>query len=163
MDALTGMWELQRSQLEAAYSVRRGVEAERKFDRLLDQAMEMAGQDEEPAQGAAKTAAIPGAKPAAKAEPVPGANLSSDEHTAAAKPANKPVNPQLMDVCYQMEALFIGQMLDAMRETVHESEFFGKSMAKDIFSDMLYDEYAKLMARTDQVGLARHIYNQIRD
>jgi len=74
-----------------------------------------------------------------------------------------PEHGKLMDVCYQMEALFLGTMLDAMRRTVHESEFFGKSMAKDIFRDMLYDEYANLMARTDRIGLARQIYEQLGD
>jgi flagellar protein FlgJ len=69
---------------------------------------------------------------------------------------------KLLDVSYEMEAIFIGQMLRTMRNTVMETDFFGKSMAKDIFNDMLYDEYAKLMARTDQFGLARQIYNQLR-
>jgi flagellar protein FlgJ len=67
---------------------------------------------------------------------------------------------KLLDLSYEMESIFIGQMLRTMRNTVMETDFFGKSMAKDIFNDMLYDEYAKLMARTDQFGLARQIYNQ---
>jgi flagellar protein FlgJ len=69
---------------------------------------------------------------------------------------------KLLDLSYEMESIFIGQMLRTMRNTVMETNFFGKSMAKDIFNDMLYDEYAKLMARTDQFGLARQIYNQLR-
>ncbi len=69
---------------------------------------------------------------------------------------------KLLDLSYEMEAIFIGQMLRTMRNTVMETDFFGKSMARDIFNDMLYDEYAKLMARTDQFGLARQIYNQYR-
>jgi flagellar protein FlgJ len=68
---------------------------------------------------------------------------------------------KLLDLSYEMESIFIGQMLRTMRNTVMETDFFGKSMAKDIFNDMLYDEYAKLMARTDQFGLARQIYNQL--
>ncbi len=68
---------------------------------------------------------------------------------------------KLLDVCYDMESLFIGNMLKSMRKTVMETGFFGKSVAKDIFQDMLYDEYAKLMARTGQLGLAKQIYNQL--
>jgi len=68
---------------------------------------------------------------------------------------------KLLDVCYEMESLFIGNMLKSMRKTVMESGFFGKSIAKDIFQDMLYDEYAKSMARTGQLGLAKQIYNQL--
>ncbi len=73
----------------------------------------------------------------------------------------KPVNRKLLSACRDMEALFTGIMLKSMRETIHENDFFGKNLAKDIFSDMLYDEYAKLMAKTDQIGLARQIYDQL--
>jgi flagellar protein FlgJ len=69
---------------------------------------------------------------------------------------------ELLDVCYEMESIFVGQMLKTMRKTVMETDFFGKSMAKDIFNDMLYDEYAKLMAKSDAFGLARQIYDQLR-
>ncbi|MGQ9616109.1 MAG: rod-binding protein [Spirochaetota bacterium] len=68
---------------------------------------------------------------------------------------------RLLEACYEMEALFIGTMLKQMRETIQESDFFGKSLAKEIFSDMLYDEYAKLMAKSEQIGLARQIYKQL--
>jgi flagellar protein FlgJ len=68
----------------------------------------------------------------------------------------------LLDVCYEMESIFVGQMLKTMRKTVMETDFFGKSMAKDIFNDMLYDEYAKVMAKSDAFGLARQIYTQLR-
>ena len=69
---------------------------------------------------------------------------------------------ELLDVCYEMESIFVGQMLKTMRNTIMENDFFGKSMAKDIFNDMLYDEYAKVMAKSDAFGLARQIYDQLR-
>jgi flagellar protein FlgJ len=69
---------------------------------------------------------------------------------------------KVLNVCYEMESLFIGTMLDVMRETVDETGLMGKSFAKDLFNDMLYDEYAKLMARSDHIGLARQIFDQIR-
>jgi flagellar protein FlgJ len=68
---------------------------------------------------------------------------------------------KLLDACYDMEALFIDSMLKSMRKTILETDFFGKSLAKDIFSDMLYSEYAKLMAKTDKFGLAHEIYDQL--
>ena len=73
----------------------------------------------------------------------------------------KTEDEKLLNICYEMESIFIGNMLDAMRKTIDESNFFGKSIAKDIFRDMLYDEYAKVMARSDQLGLARQIYDQL--
>jgi len=69
---------------------------------------------------------------------------------------------KMMNVCYEMESLFIGIMLKSMRNTVQESDFFGQSLANDIFRDMLYDEYAKTMARSDQFGIGRQIYDQLR-
>ena len=73
----------------------------------------------------------------------------------------KEYNAKLMDASQQMEALFIQIMLKSMRKTVHESGFFGKSLAKDIFSDMLYEEYSKIMAKSGQFGLAKEIYEQL--
>jgi flagellar protein FlgJ len=69
---------------------------------------------------------------------------------------------RLLEACYELESIFVGYMLRSMRRTIDESDFFGKTLAKDIFRDMLYDEYAKTMARTDQLGIARQIYNQLR-
>jgi flagellar protein FlgJ len=68
---------------------------------------------------------------------------------------------KLLNACYEMETLFIDTMLKSMRKTVLETNFFGKSLAKDIFRDMLYSEYAKIMAKTDQFGLAHDIYEQL--
>ncbi len=76
--------------------------------------------------------------------------------------SGKGMDKRLLDACYDMEAIFVSNMLKTMRKTIHETDFFGKSIAKDIFSDMLYNEYAKIMAETDQFGLAQEIYNQLR-
>lgn len=77
-------------------------------------------------------------------------------------PTSEDQDKKLLDASHELEALFIGNMLKSMRNTINEVDFFGKSIAKDIFSDMLYDEYAKLMAKTDQFGLGLQIYNQVR-
>lgn len=162
MDALTGMSDLQRTQLQAAWSAGRGRETGRKFDQLLRQAAELADGEHRGSAAAAST----GAGEAQRAGPAPNQAQNGRVPDGAAKrndAGSAAEDRKLMDVCRDMEALFIGQMLDAMRKTVHEGDLFGKSMAKDIFRDMLYDEYAKLMARTDQLGLARQMYNQIRD
>ena len=68
---------------------------------------------------------------------------------------------KLLDACYGMETLFIDNLLKSMRKTIPESDFFGKSLAKDIFRDMLYNEYAKVAAKSDQFGLAKQIYEQL--
>jgi flagellar protein FlgJ len=89
------------------------------------------------------------------------AEILMNEISTGNKQDSKETDKKLMDVCYDMEAMFVGNMLKAMRKTVMENDFFGKSLAKDIFQDMLYDEYAQLMARTNEFGLAHQIYNQL--
>ena len=76
--------------------------------------------------------------------------------------SDRNIDKKLMDVCEDMEALFIGIMLKAMRNTVEESDFFGNSLANEIFRDMLYDEYAVIMAKTGQIGISQQIYDQLR-
>lgn len=71
-------------------------------------------------------------------------------------------NSELYQACQDFEALFIKQMLDVMRKTVHkEDDLLNGGMSQDIFEGMLYDEYAKKMSETAQFGLADMIYRQI--
>ncbi len=68
----------------------------------------------------------------------------------------------LYKACQDFEALFIKQMLDAMRKTVNkEEDMLNGGMSQDIFEGMLYDEYAKKMAETAQFGLSDMIYRQV--
>jgi flagellar protein FlgJ len=71
-------------------------------------------------------------------------------------------NSPLYKASQDFEALFIKQMLDAMRRTVHkEDDLLGGGLGQDVYEDMLYDEYAKKMAATAQFGLADMIYTQL--
>jgi flagellar protein FlgJ len=68
----------------------------------------------------------------------------------------------LYKACQDFEALFIKQMLDAMRKTVNKADdMLNGGMSQDIFEGMLYDEYAKKMAETAQFGLSDMIYRQV--
>jgi len=70
---------------------------------------------------------------------------------------------QLRSVAGEFESLFIKQMLDSMRNTLHkEDRIVETGMAGDIFEDMLYDEYAVLMSKTGGFGLAEMIVEQYR-
>jgi flagellar protein FlgJ len=80
---------------------------------------------------------------------------------AARKPAIDR-NSELYKASQDFEALFIKQMLDAMRKTIHkEDDLLGGGLGQDVYQDMLYDEYAKKMAATAQFGLADIIYKQV--
>ena len=68
---------------------------------------------------------------------------------------------KLKAVATEFEVLFAKQMLDSMRATLNtENDLFHGGMAQDIFEDMLYEEYARMMARTGSLGVADIIYNQ---
>ncbi len=69
---------------------------------------------------------------------------------------------RLREVTQEFEALFIKQMLDSMRATRDtDADMLHGGMAEEFFEDMLYDEYAKLMAKTGDFGLAEVIYQQL--
>ncbi len=81
---------------------------------------------------------------------------------AMAKNNDKPVDKKLMDVCIEMESLFVYQMLKEMRKTVHkENDLLHGGMAQEIFEDMLYNEYALQMSKTAHFGLAKTLYEQL--
>ncbi|TFG59169.1 MAG: flagellar biosynthesis protein FlgJ [Spirochaetales bacterium] len=70
-------------------------------------------------------------------------------------------NKALKAACMDFEALFIKQMLDAMKKTVPKNDLIERGMAEDIFEDMLYQEYAKSMAQTANLGIADMMYKQL--
>jgi flagellar protein FlgJ len=63
---------------------------------------------------------------------------------------------KLYEACVQFESLLVKQMLTAMRKTVSHD-----GLGRDIFEDMLYDEYALSMARTAGFGLADTLYRHL--
>ena len=86
---------------------------------------------------------------------------SNPRGTRAAKPAiDRPASCTRRS--QDFEALFIKQMLDVMRKTIHkEDDLLGGGLGQDVYEDMLYNEYAKKMAATAQFGLADMIYRQV--
>jgi flagellar protein FlgJ len=76
-------------------------------------------------------------------------------------PAAVDRSSKLYEACVEFEALFLKQMLAAMRKTVQKTGLLDGGMAQDIFEDMLYDEYAKSMARNAGFGLADTVYLQL--
>lgn len=65
---------------------------------------------------------------------------------------------KLKEVADEFEAMFIKLVLQSMKETLDtkDSPFYG-GMSEDIFSDMLYHEYADLMSKEHDLGLAENI------
>ncbi len=68
---------------------------------------------------------------------------------------------KLYEACQDFEAIFIKQMLNSMRKTVNKTGLLEGGMAEDVFEDMLYDEYSKLMAKNAKLGLTDLLYKQL--
>ena len=79
----------------------------------------------------------------------------------AEKVAKGTVNKKLLNACQGFEAVFITQMLNAMRKTVPQKGMLDGGIAQGIYKDMLYQQYADKMAKTANLGLARVLYNQL--
>lgn len=73
----------------------------------------------------------------------------------------KTEDKRLMDVCVQMESIFVARMLKEMRNTIHKSELINGGFAEEIFEDMLYDEYALVLSKNTNLGLAKMLYEEL--
>lgn len=71
------------------------------------------------------------------------------------------VDGKLLTACQEFEAIFINQMLTAMRNTVPKSGLLKQGIAHNIYEDMLYQQYAGKIAKSANLGLARVLYNQL--
>ncbi|HVO40766.1 MAG TPA: rod-binding protein [Spirochaetia bacterium] len=71
-------------------------------------------------------------------------------------------NSELYKACVDFESLFVRQMLEVMRKTIHrEDDLLNGGLTQDVFEGMLYDQYARKMAETAGFGLADTIYRQV--
>jgi flagellar protein FlgJ len=68
---------------------------------------------------------------------------------------------QLEEVAKEFEAIFVKQMLDTMKSTLNkENRLVEGGMAENIFEDMLYTEYSRLMSKSGDFGIADMIVRQ---
>lgn len=68
---------------------------------------------------------------------------------------------QIHDVAHQFESLFTNMMLRSMRSTVGDNPLVPTSTGEKIYTDMLDDEYSKLMSNSGSFGLAALVEKQL--
>ena len=85
-----------------------------------------------------------------------GAGMGQGGRTAAIDRDSK-----LYEQCREFESIFINMMLKEMRGTVQKAGLIDGGQAEEIFTDMLYDEYAKDMAKASGFGLADAVYLEL--
>lgn len=73
------------------------------------------------------------------------------------KRSRENVDPQIREAAEGLEAMFLNTMMQAMRNTVQESELSLENPATKIYRGMLDSEVAQQTARNNSVGLADQI------
>jgi len=68
---------------------------------------------------------------------------------------------KLKQAADDFESLFVKKMLDSMKSTLHkESRIINGGFAEEVFEDMLYDEYARLLTTAETFGISEAIVKQ---
>jgi len=78
-----------------------------------------------------------------------------------AKPSASADKKALKKSCQDFEALFIQSVIKTMRKNVPEGGLFKKNNATSMFEEMLDQEMASTMARTQSIGIADQMYRQM--
>ncbi len=69
---------------------------------------------------------------------------------------------KLRATCREFEAVFVAQLLSAMRATVQKSDFFGSTEKEEMFQSMLDQEIAKQATAGAGFGIGDALYKQLR-
>ncbi|MBO6015685.1 MAG: rod-binding protein [Lachnospiraceae bacterium] len=71
---------------------------------------------------------------------------------------------ELMDVCKQFEAYFLEQVFKEMKKTVPQNEEMSSSSQslQDYFGDELLKEFSLQSTKTQSLGLAQMLYEQMK-
>lgn len=66
---------------------------------------------------------------------------------------------ELRQVSKEFASLFINEMYKSMRKTVNKDGFLDGGQHREVFEDMLYFEYARMTAQTDDTGLGKMVFD----
>lgn len=68
---------------------------------------------------------------------------------------------KLKKACSDLEAIFVNMMFRQMRNTVQKCGLFGGSFAEEMYEDMLFENYANEVSRSNGIGLGDILYRQL--
>ena len=74
---------------------------------------------------------------------------------------DKATDEEMLSACKDFEAYLVEQMIESMRSTV-EDEDEEKNPYLEQFGDMQYQEYAKFIAESGQLGIAQQLYEAMK-
>ena len=68
---------------------------------------------------------------------------------------------RLKQACEDFESIFVGFMLQQMRQTVPQNDLFGGGSAEQLYTSMMDSELAKSISHKRGLGLANQMYRQL--
>ena len=96
-------------------------------------------------------------------------NITSLNQRSAETPSVKPElteadKKKLKQACTDFEGVLLNSMFQAMRKTLSGEDIFGKSLGKDIYESMYYQELSGIMAKSGRgLGIGDSLYRQLTD
>ena len=70
-------------------------------------------------------------------------------------------NNELYEMCVELETFLIKNLIKSMRSTVQKTGLVDTGFAGEMYEDMLYDEYAKSLAKNANFGFAEMAYRDL--
>ncbi len=67
-------------------------------------------------------------------------------------------NDELKKACDGFEELFVHKMLQVMRQSTEKSGLISGGRGEEIFQDMLDENYAQMITKTEALGLSKMIF-----
>lgn len=68
---------------------------------------------------------------------------------------------ELKQACESFESYYVQQLFKSMRKTIPESDFLNSGNEKEIYTDMLDEEYSKVISKSHGYGIADALYKQL--
>ena len=68
---------------------------------------------------------------------------------------------RLYDSCVEMESFLWKNVLNSMKSTINKYKLIDGGLSEEFFTDMLYDEYAMICAKSSSSNLASIMYEQL--
>jgi flagellar protein FlgJ len=88
-------------------------------------------------------------------------SLLPDPHATSSRFAKIDKTDKLYEQCVELEIFLVKTLISSMRNTVQKSGLVDEGYAGKMYEDMLYDEYAKDMAKNANFGLAEMAYLEL--
>ena len=89
------------------------------------------------------------------------AQQSPERQSASSKFAVIDKTDKLYEQCVELETFLVKTLIGSMRNTIQKSGLIEEGFAGKMYEDMLYDEYAKDLAKNSNFGMAEMAYLEL--